>query len=630
MILNYRVQNTDVMNPEFREPFLAGDRRVIYPLLFWLLSNQASLSKRAYLARFLRNIEVPEDNFADPHVVSIYQKYKELQEEFKTHHKVVDKLRKNSVDPSEIKRELQQLELERTQLRAKLQRLNQKVKHGKEYQDVDFHQVLGQTHALREQQEEEHRLMEQLDEQKRQLIRNQQRRHQTKLKLEEQQSSDMTNPKDVMEALQADVDRQSEILENKLPKQIEAQEGKLKELKGVITAEPMSEEEVHNLEIDIRDLEHRVETLREERERRMAAQNSKMGFYYDQANAREAKKEKMKEVLEELLEDKREFEAEQRSIAQDMAAYFADDGRPKTEAEMQKYMLDLQAKSRQFKTKAEQLKVYKREAATLNRTVDVLRSRHPDIDTFDAEMKKEEGVLGLQEAKEKLEKISSNKATVDAKKERTLAEVSELVKKIQKSLDEKKGTMGPQIKRLREVRRAHEDFQKEYESKKALHNNTFAGLHAERLKLEQDIERNRKAVREEESHYHIFHCKAIETEGRLLMVQKENEFLKGEAKLDHNGCKTYQELLAKSIKQLESKAKFLRGEQKDTKTNHSTKLEQRKMFENLQKIMAVKHKLTIEEKKKFENEKHEGTNFMQIADDLTDTGLGERMVINAD
>jgi len=54
------------------------------------------------------------------------------------------------------------------------------------------------------------------------------------------------------------------------------------------------------------------------------------------------------------------------------------------------------------------------------------------------------------------------------------------------------------------------------------------------------------------------------------------------------------------------------------------------MFENLQKIMSLKHRLTVEEKRKLENEKHEGTNFMQIADDLTENALGERMIINAD
>jgi len=628
MILNYRVNNQDVMNPEFREPFLEGDRRVLYPLLVWLLSNQHTLSKRAYLARFLRNVEVPEENFADHHVVSLYQQYKELQEEFKTSHRMIEKLRKGSVDPTQIKSELAQLDLERNQLKTILQRLNNKVKNGQEYQDVDFKHVLAQTHALREQQEEEHRLMEQLDEQKRELMRNQQRRVQAKIKLDEQ-TLKMTNPQDLMEDIKREVEIQKERLASELPMQIEAQKTKLNELQSILTETPMTEGDVHKLEEEIGDMEDKVQKLTEERDRAAAAQNTKVGFYRDQANAQVAKRDKLKDVLEEILEDKREYEAETRHLSQELATYFDGKDRPKTEAEMQKYMLDLQAKSKKYKVLAEKLMTLKREVATLARTEEVLRSKHANIREFNKEMEKEHGLHGYQDTKDKLEAVSSNKASVDAEKEATLAQVSELVKRIRKTLQEKKGTMGPQIKRLREVRREFNDIQQEYETKKALHNNTYAGLRAERLKLEQDVERNMKAIHDEETSYHIFHSQAMVNEGRLKMLVDEKSFLKGDDRLGQEGCKSYQQLLAKSIDMVQIDAKKLRIEQKNIKTTHPEKLEQRRMFENLQKIMALKHKLTVEAKQKQENEKDiEGTNFMQIADDLADTGLGERMVIN--
>lgn len=44
--------------------------------------------------------------------------------------------------------------------------------------------------------------------------------------------------------------------------------------------------------------------------------------------------------------------------------------------------------------------------------------------------------------------------------------------------------------------------------------------------------------------------------------------------------------------------------------------------------MSLKHKLSVEAKEKQETEKQEGTNFMQIADDLHDIGIGERMVFD--
>jgi intraflagellar transport protein 81 len=44
---------------------MRGITSVVYPLLSWLLSRMEDLSKRAYLARYLRNIDVPEEMFAD-------------------------------------------------------------------------------------------------------------------------------------------------------------------------------------------------------------------------------------------------------------------------------------------------------------------------------------------------------------------------------------------------------------------------------------------------------------------------------------------------------------------------------------------------------------------------------------
>uniref|UniRef100_A0A7S4DYM7 Uncharacterized protein n=1 Tax=Lotharella globosa TaxID=91324 RepID=A0A7S4DYM7_9EUKA len=597
------------------------------PDMEYLSHIQGSLSKRAYLARFLRNVEVPEENFADNQVVELYRKYKELQEEFKTNHKIVDKLRQNSVDPAEIKRELQQLELEKKQLQTKLKRLNSKVKHSKEYQDVDFAQVLAQTHALREQQEEEHRLMEQLEDQKRELIRNQHRRHQTKMKFE-QQSQHMTNPKEVMESLEEEVKKQKVLAEVELPKQIEAQEEKIKELDQILSASPMTEEEVAKLERIIEDTEDRIQRLTNDRNRAMEAQNSRIGHIRDSVNAQVKQMEKRKDKLEELLEDKRESEADLRSLQTELAAYYTDDRRPKNEQEMQKYMIGLKAKTRQYGQLAEELQLLKRELLTLSKTEEILRSRDANIREFNLEMEKKHGLEGYQDTKDKLEAVSTSKANVDYKKEATLAEVSALVQKIKKTLDDKKGTMGPQIKRLREVRRRHQEILKTYETKRNLHNNTYAGLRSERIKLEKDVERNLGVLREEQRNYHIFHANAVQTQARLLLVEKEAKFVRGEEKLGQDGAKTFQELLGNSIKALTAHAKELRTQQKSIKENHIDKLEQRKMFEELNKIITLKHKLAVEAKTKEEAERTEGTNFMQIADDLTDTGMGERMIIN--
>jgi len=50
---------------QFQLSIIQGDRAVIYPIMGWLLPRISDLQKRAYLARYLVNIEVPEEFFQD-------------------------------------------------------------------------------------------------------------------------------------------------------------------------------------------------------------------------------------------------------------------------------------------------------------------------------------------------------------------------------------------------------------------------------------------------------------------------------------------------------------------------------------------------------------------------------------
>ena len=51
-----------------------------YPLLHHMLSNLPQLRKRAYMAQYLTDFDLPEDMFADPEVMQKWQEHKELQE----------------------------------------------------------------------------------------------------------------------------------------------------------------------------------------------------------------------------------------------------------------------------------------------------------------------------------------------------------------------------------------------------------------------------------------------------------------------------------------------------------------------------------------------------------------------
>ena len=45
------------------------------PTSFWMLEQMEVLTKRAYLARFLKRVEVPEEMYADANIVTLTQQY---------------------------------------------------------------------------------------------------------------------------------------------------------------------------------------------------------------------------------------------------------------------------------------------------------------------------------------------------------------------------------------------------------------------------------------------------------------------------------------------------------------------------------------------------------------------------
>lgn len=76
-----------------------GDRNIVYPIMHWLLSKFAHLSKRAYLAKYLSRIDVPAEYMSDDHLVSLMQQLQALQKEFTQTHKAVDQLRSSQLRP---------------------------------------------------------------------------------------------------------------------------------------------------------------------------------------------------------------------------------------------------------------------------------------------------------------------------------------------------------------------------------------------------------------------------------------------------------------------------------------------------------------------------------------------------
>lgn len=71
-VLSYQCDFT----PEWENGLLNGDKKIIYPIYFFLLKNLTTLKKRAYLAKYMVPIGVPQEYSGDPEIKALNEKCK--------------------------------------------------------------------------------------------------------------------------------------------------------------------------------------------------------------------------------------------------------------------------------------------------------------------------------------------------------------------------------------------------------------------------------------------------------------------------------------------------------------------------------------------------------------------------
>lgn len=582
---------------EFKEQFMRGNPTVLYPLLYWMLPKLPDLRKRTYLARYLRPVDIPEEFFADQQLLEQLKKYKELQELFKETHKAVDKARVSSVNPQELGAEIDQLEQERTQLQNKLAKLRERVS-GPEYQAAKFDDILKITHLLRKEQEEEQTLAKSTREQKQRLQnqlallqQRQQNLHELKLADERRQ-----NPQEMLAKLRDDVKAARFLCNEKLEKDIKEHENQLREAGKLLVANPLAEDQVDELDRDVRDLTAQAAELQHKKEQMHAATDDKLQVFRAQVAGVEKKKEKMLEQVRDMEQDKREADAELQKVSAELEALSAGGLKPKSDAEKKAFMAQLDDKLKRFEKYKAELADLHRENDILIRTEEILRARDANIAEFNAELEKRAGVAGFSDAQDALESVSQGTGAVDKLKSDTLDDISKTVETIKTLILNKHNKLKPMIVEFKAQRAKADDIEAEYQKKKRAYEATVLALNSERMTLEKEVEQNTAQLKEEETSYHYLNGLAVVAQARQQMLKEENTFLSGKRAYSAEH-KTYQDALQTAIREHEALAKRLHREQKDVKETHDSTVERRKAHVHLKALLQLKLRVVVAERR---------------------------------
>ena len=112
------------------------------------------MQRKAYTAKFLVPLQIPDEYMHDEDMRNTLQVYKDLQAEFQAVHSNTEALRQESMNPAELKKEITQLEQEKEQLLTKINLFKNRG------DSQDFQLLLDATSKLRKEQEQDARLNE--------------------------------------------------------------------------------------------------------------------------------------------------------------------------------------------------------------------------------------------------------------------------------------------------------------------------------------------------------------------------------------------------------------------------------------------------------------------------------------
>lgn len=415
-------------------------------MLQYVLSKFTELRKRAYIAPFLRNIDPPEEFFADASVVSFYETYKKYQEEFKQIHKQLDTLRPTHNNPADLQQGIETLVKEREQLQNKLAKLRDRVKNP-EYANLDFESILQATHKLQRETEEDHKLYMKLQEQKQKLARAHQMKIAITEKLRTAKATDLAHqdPRSLLEKKRREVATNRHRLEEILEKKQSEKRAQLAELERNVSSEPISSDEVADLENDLHRLEQSVDALTRQRDAQLANSDGKVRFMRQRVIDLEKKQLEIEESLKEAEGERKEAEDELQRLGKEYTELLGSGERPRTEAQMKQFVAELTSKTKLYKQLKFELQSRKQELEVLKRTEAILRSRDEHVQELQEDLEREKGIEGFGKAQETLEDISKQNSGLDHEKGSTLEELSEIVAKINDTLQKKQRKLAPQV-----------------------------------------------------------------------------------------------------------------------------------------------------------------------------------------
>ncbi|KAJ3339260.1 Intraflagellar transport protein 81 [Gonapodya sp. JEL0774] len=544
---------------------------------------------RAYLARFLADMEVPGEFEGEEAVTAPLSNLRTLQSLFPPLHKRLLDARKRAAETQRVKDEVGRMERERVGM-------EQKVAKGGGRGGPDRDRWLAAAKALRIEREREVQGVERVQDQRAQLSRIEARVGEVMQKLREAKSAaDSATPDAVLARAREDARVNRVLLEDTLEKvgsTIAAHTRLLADLDPLVQEKDVPESQLREWEVECAQVQREIAAINEQRVAADPARDATLATLRQQHHLVLLKRTSAADRLQSLLDTLSHL----RSDVERLEAQAGGVEKVPRGEEFKKYVADLREKSAVYKKRKAEVAEATAEGGVLQRTVEILQAQEKAQMERIAAFEKTKGVEGYSIAQETLEKISEQKSDLDQSKTVALQDIAAMVDQLVATISERKQKLQPVIAELRTARQKLAEAEAEYAERKRMNDAVELGLDSEAQTLSQEVRAHRAEI--EKCSVRIAELRTLlaEDDSAAERAAEEMRAIVGgddtaEGRARRGGFKTYRDLYAKKIAEAESVARQLKESQREVKERHDTNLTQRALFADLKKLLEVKREV---------------------------------------
>jgi len=363
------------------------------------------------------------------------------------------------MNPTELKKEITQLEQEKEQLLTKINLF--KNKSNKD----DFQALLEATSKLRKEQEQDAKLNEKERELNNMIEFYEQQVLTVKQRLMDSKkvSNQNLGPDKMLENLRNDTRKNRELNNEILGRELNDKRERLQRIE-LLLQEPMTtQSELERLTNDVKRLQKDCMVL-EDKLKQNAPQDDKLGIFKAQAGIQTKKKEQKQNEIKKLEVEKQALEKQMTEKEQEYAR--TKGGKYMKRDDFRQYAANLRGKNTQYKQMKKVLGEIKSEVTVLSRTKQVLQSRANDLDGFMQNLERSRGIQGYSNIEEQIQGVSNQQELLNNEKDQTLQEITSTVQKIEQEVKDRKAQLAPEIQNLRQLRQQMQEIEAVHSEKK--------------------------------------------------------------------------------------------------------------------------------------------------------------------